>query len=53
MNWRFWEKKTPSTLEELYEKHLKLQFRQSKFEKQYYDVAAKLEKKRKPGEYIR
>ena len=48
MKLKFWEKKK-SKIEELYERHIALQLRQAKFEKNYYDVAWRLEKKRNNG----
>jgi hypothetical protein len=45
---RFLEKKQ-STIEGLYERHMRLQIRQARFEKHYYNAAAELEKKRDKG----
>jgi hypothetical protein len=53
MNLKFWEKKQPSKIEKLYEQTMMLQIRQSRFEKQYFDIAWKLEKQRHNGkEYV-
>ena len=50
----FGKKKKKSNLEKIYEQNNKLVLRQSLFEKQYYDKAAELERKRNFGkEYVR
>jgi len=51
MKLKFWVKE--SNAEQNYEKIINLQLREKCFEKRYFDTAAKLEKQRKPGEYIR
>ena len=49
----FGKKHRKSKVEKIYEQNNRLVLWQSLFEKQYYDKAAELERKRDPGAYIR
>jgi hypothetical protein len=49
----FRAKKKPDKAEEKYKAIINLELREKKFQKEYFDEAARLEKKRDPKEYVR